>query len=250
MKSGNIFRTALRHIGTYLDMLIFIVLILLAVSVLIGRNAHHPAIMILLTAALLLVGVLINRRKEQKRKAEERLSIERDILTEKLFLLSDESLSNMLKEPNMIFIRRFRPDEGEVLSAIAKQPNLLICAVKDSKTEDLIRRQSPKTQLYDLIEAAAKAGILCTPMEIETRRNETQNTRKKALKSRLWTISGWNRYLMLGMLLLVLSFVTSHKIYYRLLSSACMIFMTIRLISDTQKKRNIFRFFLDNRDMR
>ncbi len=238
----------IQYIGRIADLLLFSILLTASVYLTIRKGSHKIAILFLTLSVSLMIGVIMDRVKCQKQRRTLTERVRKQILTEKLLIMSDSDLKAAFHVKSLKFIRKFQVDQAELISTIAAKPELLICMDACPETKQYIDHYSPSTKFLDAQKAVARLGIVCTEEEVQTRLNNPQNNLKfKHINRALFQLRP-NRFFVLGMLLLVLSFLTDHKIYYRLLSTACLIFSVFRGFFDSHKIRNIFRLFLDNMD--
>ena len=244
-RKGSNKRNVIRLIGRYADLMLFAALIISSIAVLTKQFSRRRAIMILAVFGVVLLIVLLDRVSERRKSKQKRQLIRNQILLEKLYLLKNEEIAKALGTERIKIIRSEKPGKWELLQAIAGQPEYLICQKKDRRIMDSAARFAPQTKVVSQWELIEVMNIECLEEEVSQRLSDDRKEKPKHDLKRWIQSVRWNRYLTLGILLLVLSFVTKYKIYYRVLASVCMIISTIRGLFNHQKSMNNLRFFLD-----
>ncbi len=235
----------LRAIGKTADLILFTVLTICALSMLFRGTANGKAILILSALAVLIVLLLLDRITLKRKERNELIQVCKDTRIEKLLLMSDERIEEFTGE-RTVMIRESHPDKAQILHAFISHPTYLICLGNENLARELIRCYAPQTTLLTVEEEIERIGIECSMEEAKGRMQSRDTCIRRHVDVRQLFQNGWNRYLVLGLLLLVLSVFTSHKIYYRLLASVSLILSVFQGVLRLRKRSNIFRFFLDN----
>ena len=201
-----------------------------------------------LTAAFMPLLLLFDCRTEANRKRKERERIVQTIRTEKLLMMEDAQIRQAIGAGRIVCIRSLVPQKHEILQAIAQRPDVLICMGDGREAAALLRAYRKDARLINEAELLRLMQPDVSEEEIARRFEKTRG--KPSVRTFLRRIMHVpvNRYLLLGTLLLVLSFLGRYKIYYRLLSSACLLFGGIKGVLGREKVMKKFRFFLDNMD--
>ena len=231
-----------------LDAVLFGALLSSSVLLLLRRSVHRRAAWIVLTAAIVLLLLLIERKMEAVRQRKEREQIAQTIRTEKLLLMRDTDIERAIGERSFIWIRSQKPEPHEILQAIAKHPKALICMGNCKTAKTLLAAYAPQTRLIGEEELVRLIRPDVTEKEIVMRQKKPRDRRFSKDRLRRLQHVPFNRYLLLGTLLLVLSFLSKHKIYYRTISSICLFFALCKGLFEREKVAKKFRFFLDNMD--
>lgn len=221
-------RTAIKSVGLFADCLLFSGLLLLPLNPFV-RFAEHPVICVLLLLGV--CGIVLSVRiesnhKDKKREAEKQL---KQKLTDRLLLKNDEAISDMLGKQRFILVRKQEPDRFDVLDAIRKGADAIGVFSKKKEHVTLLAAYAPNTELYDADELLS----VIAP--------ESQNTTKVTRSVRL------NKYFLLGVIWMALSFVLKNKIYFRLISCACLIIAPITGALRSSAMRKKILLFLDKR---
>ncbi len=240
-------RKLLKTTARILDLAVFGALLAASAALLVSKPRNRTGLFLLILGACIPLLLILERRKAVRAEREERIRTENELRLEKILLMPDAEIAAALGETRIAWLRTERPGKMEILDAVRRRPRILICPGNTSEAETLLRRCAPEIRLIGRDELLRTVAPPCSGEEIEARRTEKRQARKT---DRTWLIRSLpvNRYLWLGTLLLVLSFVSGYKIYYRAISSICLIFAVIRGVFDHQKVEKIFRFFLDNMD--
>ena len=247
-KMINRLKTALKCIGTAADSVVFILLSALATSVLFRKSRYHSLIAVLFALFLSLLTVLIESRK---RKRNRRMRIDKaktEIRKEALLLLTDAEIKEITGFEDLVFIRKEQPETAEILSALSVKPKHLLCTDPNGRISFLVQRYSPETQIHAVQSLAETYLPEPSDGEAEERIRDASNARRSSVRNTTFRRVPFGRYFLLGTLLLVLSFVTDHKIYYRLLSAICMSLSVIHRFFDANGTRIFSVSFLDNID--
>lgn len=232
-------------IGRTADLILFTTLTICALSMLFRGTANGKAILILSALAVLIVLLLLDRITHKRKERNELTHVCKEIRTEKLLLMSDERIEELTGE-RTVMIRESYPEKAQILHALIRHPKYLICLGNEEIARELIRCYALQTTLLTVEEAIERTGIECSMEEAKGRMQSRDTRIRRHVDVRQLFQNGWNRYLVLGLLLLVLSVFTSHKIYYRLLASVSLILSVFQGVLRLRKRSNIFRFFLDN----
>lgn len=241
-------RNLLRRIPAALDRLAFSALCALAVLIPLRRHDRAALIAVLTFFAALLVLVALDRRRAAFAREVLYKETERAIRLEKLLLLPEDAIRTALDEPSLILLRSENPSVGEITEALRMRPRVLCVLSNPAPLKPLIETHAPGTRLIGADALLDAARISCTQKEIEDRLSAQRAARQKRRRFPIRLYGGAWRFLLLGTLLLVLSLLWKHKIYYRLLS--CLSF-GMSVISGTfgfQKQRRNLGFFLDKID--
>ena len=217
--------------GILIDSMVFTVLIVISLRLLIGLRGH-AAETVLVGISLFIIVLLLRFRRLKKERRKKVLANERNERLEQLLLMDDETISVLLRTERFIFIRKARPDMFDILDAVAKGAKTIGMIESDEHMRGLIRKYGPQITvmtLDEMIAAIYGAG----------ENSQSQNKHDKAIASE-------TKYLILGIVLLTVSFAVGYKIYYRIISSACMLIALVLGVFHKHPEWKFFRIFLDN----
>ena len=210
------------------DILVFSAFLASALIALIDGKSRSRAVIILIFSMIILITVLIEDLKKKKDVAVKKQQAKEEILIERATLMADTEIASRIQENSFAFIRKENPDKYEIIQAVISQPMYLICIKESSLLHEILDRYASHTKLITALELSEIMGVPCTNEDIEQRINGSFSVRIDSKRLMNAIFARWNRYVLLGILLLVLSFFTKHKIYYRLLASICLIFAVFR----------------------
>lgn len=168
------------------------------------------------------------RKKSYQNKEQQQI--------EHILLQSDEALSERFGKQRFILIRKECPDRFDVMEAIRKQADAIGLFSDDPALMQPIMSYSPQTAVY------LRKELICA--------YSGDVSEAYAAKDRFRIIASlkYNRYLILGILFLAASFLLRLKIYYRVISSVCLIIAAVSGIFGNRKRRNNLPIFLDKKD--
>ena len=219
-----------------LDTLLFSVL--LTLLILPYLDIFHRLWIVILVFLFIIFLVLTLRTRYQTVKQKKDMYLKEEQRTvEQLLLLSDGELSDRFGKNNFILIRKERPDRFDVMEALRKHTDAIGLFSEDKALTELIRSYSPDTAIYcrhDLFEFFKK--------------HKEEAVADQTSYEKAFSLICNNKYIMLGILFLIASFLLRSKIYYRVLATACLIIAPVTGIFNDRKSRKNFRIFLDKMD--
>ena len=238
------YRKALR----FFDRLIFSVICAAALWIPLRRNDYGMLACSAVLMSVLLLLVLIDRKRAKEAEIRRIETVKNTIRLEKLLLTDDEIVRKALHAPDLCFIRKTDAGESDLLDAVRNGKRCILLIGETERFRPLIDLHAPETRLIDARTCIDAIGLGCTEAEAIERLAALQKPDRKRICFHDLTHNGRLRFILLGILLLVLSLVWKHKIYYRLLSAVCfaipMISGTFRRLSKHVNLGN----FLDNAD--
>jgi hypothetical protein len=232
-----------------IDTLLFMCLCLYAIDLSVRKLKSRAAILILSFLALLLFFVLYDRRRQERMKRKRLNMIRTKLLREKLWSYDDGAIKSHIENKDAVIIRNPNPQRWELFSALCVHPATLVYLGNDPMVRETANRFDPNIEVIDAEELLQKCGIECTEEEAQKHLAERLTSQESRRSVKAVIHAKWNRYFLLGILLLVVSFFTKYKIYYRMLASFCLFLTVAKGFFQIQKETNYFRFFLDNMDM-
>lgn len=224
MKKHVSVASALRRSFIWIDSMLFSLLLYGALQGLFGSKKR-------VLKGLLLLGILsavflTAAYRERQRKAAEKKAKRKKELLEKALLLSDAELSDLLHTERFVLIRKADPDMFDITDAIRNGPSAIGIAQMNPQTKELIEKYRPEIRVIDF------------DTVIETLFPEESVTANENVSE---PKIGINKYLLLGLILLGLSFILRYKLYFRILSYVC---MTLAMLSAVFRNRqNRFTVF-------
>jgi len=223
----------IRHAFRIADTMLFSFLLLLLILPYISFSAHK---WIAIPVYLLIAAIVFLFRKRYRsissRKREYMIKEQQQI--EHILLQSDEALSERFGKRHFILIRKERPDRFDVMEAIRNHADAVGLFSEDAALKELILSYSPQTAVY------LRKDLISVFNADEEHTAENRHRDIILLK--------YNRYLMLGILFLAASFLLRSKIYYRMISSVCLIIAAVSGIFEDRKRRKNLPIFLDKKD--
>ena len=208
MRRAGKTKTAFRYAVTIADSLLFSVLLFLPLHTILHLSEQPLiALFLLLGISGIILAARMKRIVAEKRKRAEKAMRQKEI--DRLFLMSDESLSKRIGAERFMLVRRQNPDRIEILETIRKGADGIGLLTKNPALTDMIHQYAPQMPVYDAEEILhmIKPGYEHHPRE------------RSGLRI--------NKYLLLGVLFLIISFVLRYKIYYRIISCLCLFFASI-----------------------
>lgn len=248
-KSAKTFFLASLHVvGKAIDIVVFMCLAVLTISLFLMGNTNRVKITVLLSFAVFLLTVFAEYTRSRILKKKRYQQVRNEILIEKVLLLSNKELGKYLHVSKFQFIRKKAPEQSEILYALHMHPTLLICMKRTENIERLVKYYEPQVRIVTVRELAESLPFTCSEDEIKQRVDNIDFAHKTANRSRNVLRVTWNRYFLLGTLLLVLSFLFRHKIYYRFLASISLFLSVIKGVFDNKSIRTNCFSFLDIMD--
>ena len=238
----------LKRIVRISDVIVFSVIVESCFIILLGNRMRHPLGIAASFLSILLSTALFEVRKSRAEAGKERERIRQELITEKILLMSDREVSDSLKDESFYFLRRQNPDRYELIHALGRKPKYLITVSKLQIPYSRLHTYSPKTTVLTALKFADLIHVSCTQTEIENRAEEKETYRFDRSRFRQLFSVRWNRYYVLGTLLLVMSFIVKHKIYYRTIASISLFLALIQGIFRSRALRNNSFSFLDKFD--
>lgn len=181
-----------------------------------------------LISTILLRRYLVSKRNQRSAKEEEK-----NRSVERLLLMRDETINDALGFDSFFLIRKQSPTSFDVLEAIRQKTAAIGILFHIPETDDLIRRYAPNTTVIE------KEELLYRVFHISNGANKEGGFPYLLLQA------GVNKYLLLGIVLFGLSFFVNTKIYYRALSSLCLIIAPFAGILSNRINNKNLRIFLD-----
>lgn len=202
-----------RSIYALFDLAAFSVMISIPL-ILIVRVQRKPAFCFLIVSAVFLIGVFVYLNKSSKRKRDELQRTAVEMALERILLMSDGEIGEAIGCDSFYLIRRQNPDSFDVLEAI-RSGAYCIGAVNPTKAAlECMERNAPDRKLI-------ASDDLIRMMFPNTDCRAKQRTGFSFFKNRI------GKYAVLGIVLFLCSFVVHFKIYYRLISSVCLIIASV-----------------------
>lgn len=162
-------------------------------------------------------------RRMNRRKAEERRFVS-------MLLKSDAEIGKAIGEPHLVLIRSDRPDRYALIDAVRSGAGTVAVATNIKEAKAFLSEYAPNVRVIgfeDLMRA------FC-PEQIEKRDLPLFR------KCRDLFGSAFMKYGLLAAVCFLLSFAVRFKIYYRLLSTLCVILATTTgFLHDTSKRKNL-----------
>lgn len=212
-------RSVFRHVVRSIDIIFCAAIVTASFLIPYRKDRRTLAFGLLAFFGVLGIAFLFERRKRKQREEAKRRKTEREIQLEKLMLLSDAEWKEMLNEPDLFVIRKKTLDADSAFSAIRSHAPVVACVGDSDGIERLFSDYAPQTRLLKADELIARLHPSCTDAEI-VQRLKTPQKKKIPLRTMLRAATG-KKYLLLGFALYALSFLTSYKLYYRLIGSLC-----------------------------
>ena len=247
MRNKNI-RSLPQRILRFVDRLAFSALCAAAILIPLRKSPKIVWIAALVGAAALLLVLALDRRAARRETERLRQETARAIRLEKILLSSDEALKAALGVPSLRVLRGRDPSAAEIAEALRDRPACLVMLSDTEKAAPLICAYAPGTRLIDADALLAATDAPCTEEEVTERLAALRAKRQKPRRPTLRLSGNAPKFLLLGILLLVLSLVWRHKIYYRLLSVLCFGTSVISGGFGFQKACRNFGIFLDKLD--
>lgn len=208
-----------RRIIRWIDLVFCAVVITLTVWIPFRKDHRAIALGILAFLGVLGIILLLAQRKRRIEEAKKRKAVQRQIRFEKLMLVPNEAMRELLNEPDLYVLRGQSIDSDSALAAIRSNANTVVCVGDLNGTDHLFRAYAPQTKLISLDELIERFRPACSSQEIDERLRPHPKKRP-GIRQILKTATG-NKYLLLGILLYALSFILNYQIYYRLIGSLC-----------------------------
>ncbi len=223
-----------RRILIVSDSVLFSFLICLPAYVILHRSEKRTLIGVLFCGILgivLLLRVSSASRMEKKRRQE---AIRRR-KTDLLFLMNDEALSDLTGKKRFILIRKEHPDRCDVLEAIRRGADAIGIMGSRKRFEDLIRSYSPAVTVY------------CTEDLLRIADGKEPGKEGEDVGTRKQFAFRIDKYLLLGILFFIASFLFGFKIYFRVSAGLCLILACFSGFLRNRDMRKNLWIFLDNR---
>ena len=241
-------RITVRGILRLVDRLVFCALCTTAVMIPLLRRERLLVFAVLIGAALLLLLTALDKRAAKRERERRFAETARTIRLEKLLLLSDREIGLLLNEPSLVLLRGGDPSVGEITDALREHPRCLAVPAGIGRALPIVQTHAPETRLLDADALLAAVDMPCTEREVTERMAQMKPKRRKPLRETVRFQGRAWKFLLLGILLLVLSLVWKHKIYYRVLSLASLGLSVIAGGFGFQKAHRNFGIFLDKID--
>ncbi len=236
MKKGNVAWILFKRILETADTLIFSAFLtaplLLLLHVGIKRDPLLcAAILGSVAAAVALIRVHIRKRNKELTEIKE----EKKKQAEQIMLMSDAEIGDRIGDPSFYMIRREQPDAFDVLHAIRSQAQTIGIFERSAANDRLLKRYAGNSTVLEMNELT---DLL---FRSDPLKNSGKPVRRKVLTF------GVNKYVLTGLIIFLLSFFVNAKIYYRIVSSICLIFGSFSVFLHKRFDDRNFRIFLDKR---
>lgn len=239
---GPLYRKAFR----FFDKLVFSAICAAALWIPFRQNDSWMLICSAVLMSVLLLLILFDRKKAREEEMFRLETIKKTIRLEKLLLADDEKICAALHEPDLYFIRKTDAGESDLLAAVRNGNRCILFIGEADRFQPLIKLHAPDTRLIDARACMDSIGIECSDAEAIERLAALQKPRRKRIRFQDLPYNGRLRFILLGTLLFVLSYVWKYKIYYRLLAMACFVIPVISGTFGRLSKRANLGNFLDN----
>lgn len=153
---------------------------------------------------------LLRYRKARLEKIKEENEKRMKRRIEQILLMSDSELAEKLNTDTFLLIRKSDPDRFDILEAIRSGANVIGLFRVPRETGELIARYRPEVIVYD------RRRLLESVFPNEASQEADERQIPSILKR-------CNKYLLLGLFLLIASFLFRYKIYFRMLSALCLL---------------------------
>lgn len=206
-------KSVLNRIVIVVDSFLFSLLVVLPFNILL-HYMDHPVIfvMILIGVCGIVLTIRIRYGRAERQKRIERRN--KQIKIDQLMLKCDDSLSELTGYKKFIFIRKSNPDRFDILEAIRQEADAIGVLSKKLEFSHLVQSYAPHTAIYDVDEI-----LHMTDPNIVEEKMKPQSRGVYRIR--------FNKYLLLGLILMFASFVFRYKIYFHIISCICMFFATI-----------------------
>ena len=232
-----------RRVLRILDFLTFFILLSLAMLIPLWKSSPFGLCAVLFGAAAILLTVAERKEREQRMKETARA-----IRLEKILLMQNAQIKTALQVGSLAVLRQKEPSVAELMDALRTRPETLVTLADAEKLRPIVAFHAPETRLIDAEEICSIIPVEVSETEVHKRLTDMQKPETKKRRFSVHAAGRSWKFLLLGILLLVLSLILNHKIYYRLLCGACFSAATLSGVFDMQKRRMNFRIFLDNGD--
>ena len=224
----------LKRVFQAADILIFSAF--LTVSLLfLFRIRKKPILILCVFGFVLLLTVLTDACMRSRRKLKEKRKEEERQRTERLLLMSDEEIGSVLGVPSFYLIRREHPEPFDILEPIRLKKETIGILEHHVETDKLIKRYAQSATVIEKDEMMRRVFG-----------SDPNDGRKKTVFG-FMEFDKVNKYLILGIVLFVCSFMVRTKIYYRTVSVLCLIIATLTGFFRSRFPGKNFRIFLDKR---
>ena len=171
--------------------------------------------------ALPVLWLLWRRAVRNRKKLRERIRTE---LALKRLLLMDEQSAKQLFAPDEV-LQKSTVQRDDLLEAIRQGISVLwLCGKPDADAHSLLHENGFLLSVRPKEQTAARIAKSVTDAEVEAE-IDRRALRKKRLPPLREIVQSWkpNRFTLLGVLLMGLSFLTSQKLWFRLVASVCFV---------------------------
>ena len=205
------------------DLLLYCAILWTAVDFLLRQSPFAAPVATLWTAAAAIVICLLLQRRASQGKKRLRERVKTDLLLERL-LLMDRAEAGALFRPDAV-LQNTSVSRDDLLGVLQTGARAVwLCGDPDADAKELLRRYSdrirviPKEQTAARISDTVSDGVVQQELIRRGERRRKRPTLRALLKQ--WKP---NRFTLLGIVLMGLSFLTSYRILFRLAASACFV---------------------------
>ena len=201
-----------------------------------GRKSRLGAVLLFL--AMIPAVICLRYAYERIRKRRTALRESEREKTESLLLMNDDEIGAIIKEPSFRLIRKQLPDEYDVLEMMRQG------ARKVGVLEDRMISKAFRARYASRVGILSRSDLLS--VLFTENGTEKKENRGEGILAQLFV----KRYFLLAGIFFCVSFILKLKIYYRLISSICMIIAVVTgVFGQTERWKNL-RIFLDKKEDR
>lgn len=214
-----------------LDHVLFLLFVFVSFWLLARKRSHAVLLASLLTflsgiAYAVWLHVYVKRSIEHRKK-----QLEKELKKDKLLLMDGERMEATLGKAHRVVRKRHAMLDDVLPFLKTDVKELWFCGTAEDGISDFVRIHFPSVKLHFSEELILRLGISVTQAECEQaeRIKRQLPKRERTLKSVLRETNP-NRFLLLGAILLALSFFSPYVLYFRLLSSGAFLMGSLRFL--------------------
>ena len=205
MKNNPKQRSVVRSVFAAADSVLFSLLICLPLTRSLTRQNRLLAFTFFFIGILGLV--ILFRKKLKNRNEIRRSELERtEALTDRILLMSDRMLSDLLHSDRFVLIRKERPDKFDYLEAIRCGATSIGVLNGGEDAHRMVEKYRQNVMVYNRNDLLRR--VFPDEFEIISRKNSKHHLHV-------------NKYVLLGLVLLLASLLLQAKIYLRMISGLC-----------------------------
>ncbi len=216
MKSDSNSKRILKRFWEVLDKLVFSLLLSAVASLLLPIRRTVP-IYILLSLFIFGLTWIVSKSLGSLRTRTEEREQKRERMLVSLLLKEDGEIGEMIGEPCLVLIRKAQADLYAVTDAVRSGAKTIAVPCNSRQLKTFTKQYAPRVRVIGFDELLTRFDP------------ELQEKKESFFKRTVRDLFGaaWCKYALLGAACFLLSFSVRLKIYYRFLSTACMIAATI-----------------------